>query len=123
MQISVIKENNIEAIVNSEQILITDVQSALDFFATVDYETGCSRMIINKSLLCEEFFDLSTKIAGEILQKFINYRKKIAIIGDFSIYTRKSLMKLLFQIISLKKLVFQRMQSYVLVQRGIVGKS
>ena len=32
MQISVIKENNIEiAIVNSEHILITDVQSALDF--------------------------------------------------------------------------------------------
>lgn len=38
MQISVIEENNIEiAIVNSEHILITDVQSALDFFATVDY--------------------------------------------------------------------------------------
>ena len=62
MEIRVIKENNIQiAIVNNDEILITDVQSALDFFATVDYETGCSRMIINKSSICEEFFDLSTR--------------------------------------------------------------
>ena len=98
MEIGVIKENNIEiAIVNSDEILITDVQSALDFFATVDYETGCCRMIINKSLVCEEFFDLSTKIAGEILQKFINYQKKIAIIGDFSIYKSKSLQDFIYE--------------------------
>ena len=98
MKISVINENNAEiAIINSEHILITDVRSALDFFATVDYETGCSRMIINKSSICEEFFDLSTRIAGEILQKFINYRKKIAIIGDFSIYKSKSLKDFIYE--------------------------
>jgi len=54
----------------------------MDLFATIEYETGCSRMIIDKSLICEEFFDLSTRLAGEILQKFINYGKKIAIIGN-----------------------------------------
>ena len=98
MQISVIKENNIEiAIVKSEDILIKDVQSALDLIATVDYETGCSRIIINKSSMCEEFFDLSTKIAGEILQKFINYRRKIAVIGDFSVYSSKSLKDLIYE--------------------------
>lgn len=74
MQISVVKKNNIEiAVVNSDDILISDAQSALDLLATVDYETGCSRMLIDKSLICEEFFDLSTKIAGVVLQKFINY--------------------------------------------------
>lgn len=98
MQISVIKENNIEiAIVKSEDILIKDVQSALDLIATVDYETGCSRIIINKSSMCEEFFDLSTKIAGEILQKFINYRRKIAVIGDFSVYSSKSLKDFIYE--------------------------
>ena len=107
MQICVIKESNIEiAIVNSEDILITDVQSALDFFATVDYETGCSRMIINKSSICEEFFDLSTKIAGEILQKFINYRKKIAIMGDFTIYTSKSLKDFIYEYNKGKDILF-----------------
>ena len=77
--------------------MIKDVQSALDLMATVDYETGCSRMIIDKSLICEEFFDLSTKIAGEVLQKFINYQKKIAIIGDFSKYTSKSLKDFIYE--------------------------
>ena len=56
-----------------------------------------SRIIINKAAICKEFFDLSTKIAGEILQKFINYRKRIAIIGDFSIYTSKSLKDFIYE--------------------------
>ncbi|NLT95398.1 MAG: DUF4180 domain-containing protein [Clostridia bacterium] len=98
MQISVIKENNVEiAIINSDHLLITDVQSALDLIATVDYETSCSRMIINKSSICEEFFDLSTGIAGEVLQKYINYRKKIAIVGDFSKYPSKSLKDFIYE--------------------------
>lgn len=98
MQISVIKENNIDiAIVNSHDLVITDVQSALDLFATVDYETGSSRIIVDKALITEEFFDLSTKIAGEILQKFINYHKKIAIVGDFSNYTSKSLKAFIYE--------------------------
>jgi uncharacterized protein DUF4180 len=64
---------------------------------TVEYETGCSRFIVNKSVICEDFFDLSTKIAGEILQKFITYHKKIAIVGDFSIYTSKSLKDFIYE--------------------------
>lgn len=98
MHISVIKKNNIEiAVVNSDDLLIRDVQSALDLVATVDYETGCSRMIIDKSSICEEFFDLSTKMAGEVLQKFINYRKKIAIIGDFTKYPSRSLKVFIYE--------------------------
>ncbi|NDI35012.1 DUF4180 domain-containing protein [Chengkuizengella sediminis] len=80
MKITRVKENDAEiAIVNSSDVLITDVQSALDFMATVNYEAGCNCIILNKSALCEEFFNLKTKLAGEILQKFINYQMKIAI--------------------------------------------
>lgn len=98
LDIKVIKDNNVEiAAISSEDVLITDVQSALDLFATVDYETGCNRMVIPKSMLCEEFFDLSTKVAGDILQKFINYRIKVAIIGDFSCYPSKSLKAFIYE--------------------------
>ena len=98
MEINIIKENNIEiAVVSSKEILITDVQSALDFMATVRYDTGCDRIILNKSAICEAFFDLSTKIAGEILQKFINYYVKIAIIGDFSEYISESLKAFIYE--------------------------
>jgi hypothetical protein len=59
MQITNITENNIEiAIISNSEILITDVQSALDLIATVKYETGCNRIILKKSALCEDFFNL-----------------------------------------------------------------
>lgn len=98
MKMNVVNENDIEiAVVNSNEVLITDVQSALDFMATIKYETGCNRIILNKAAICEEFFNLKTKVAGEILQKFINYHVKIAIIGDFSIYTSKSLKDFIYE--------------------------
>jgi hypothetical protein len=85
------------AVVSSSEILIGDVQSALDFMATVHYEAGTDRIVINKSLLSESFFDLKTRLAGEILQKFINYRVKIAIVGDFSMYSSKSLRDFIYE--------------------------
>ncbi len=98
MEINVIKINNVKiANVKSDEILIYDVQSALDLMATVRYETDCDRIIINKSVLSEEFFDLSTKLAGDVLQKYINYQVKIAIIGDFSAYESKSLKDFIYE--------------------------
>ena len=85
------------AVVSSNEIVIKDVQSALDLMATVRYEAGCDRIVINKSLLDESFFDLKTRLAGEILQKFINYRVKVAIVGDFSGYTSQSLRDFIYE--------------------------
>jgi len=98
MKINTVKENNIEiAIVNSSDLLITDLQSALDFIASVNYETACNRIVLNKSAICEDFFNLNTRLAGEILQKFITYQVKIAIVGDFSKYTSKSLKDFIYE--------------------------
>ena len=98
MEVKTIKVNDKGiAIVHSNEVLISDVRSALDFMMTVQYKTGYNRIILNKSAICEDFFHLSTKLAGEILQKFINYHVKIAIIGDFSIYTSKSLKDFIYE--------------------------
>jgi hypothetical protein len=78
-------------------------------------------MIINKSSICEDFFDLSTKIAGEILQKFINYRKKIAIIGDFSIYTSKSLKDFIYECNKGKDIFFLINEKQAIKCKQIVG--
>ncbi|MGF9906177.1 DUF4180 domain-containing protein [Brevibacillus porteri] len=85
------------AIVSGSEVLIGDVQSALDLIATVHYQADSERIILNKSLLNESFFDLKTRFAGEILQKFINYRVKVAIVGDFSVYTSKSLKDFIYE--------------------------
>ena len=98
MNIDVINKNNVEiAHVKSDEILIKDVNSALDLMATVRYETDCDRMILDKSALSEDFFKLSTKLAGDVLQKYINYQMKIAIIGDFSVYESKSLRDFIYE--------------------------
>lgn len=95
------------AIVRSAQVLITDVRSALDFIAMVEYQTGCSRIIIKKEAIIEEFFDLSTKIAGDILQKFVNYRVKMAIVGDFKIYSSNSLRDFIYESNRGREIFFQ----------------
>ena len=98
MKITTIKKNGIEiAIVSANEILIADIQSALDFIATVKFEAGCNRIIINKSAITEDFFNLKTRLAGDILQKFINYQVKLAIVGDFSVYENQSLRDFIYE--------------------------
>lgn len=80
-----------------ESIVISDEQSFLDVFMTISYETGENRFVINKNNLTEEFFDLSNKIAGGILQKVINYKMKLAIIGDYSKYESKALKDFMYE--------------------------
>lgn len=74
----------------SEAIVIKSEQDALDMMANIRYE-GCDDIIINEKNLPAEFFDLSTRLAGEILQKFSNYHMRLAIVGDFSKYKSDSL--------------------------------
>ena len=85
------------AVVSSAEVIITDVQSALDMIINVYYETGADRIVINKNAVCEEFFILSSGLAGEILQKFINYHVKVAIYGDYSKCTSKPLKDFIYE--------------------------
>lgn len=92
-----IKTINDIAIVNSDEMIIKDTQTAIDFIMSVKYETNCSKIAINKEAIIEDFFILSKGIAGEILQKFINYQIKFAIIGDYSKYTSKPLKDFIYE--------------------------
>lgn len=98
MNTEVVTKNNTKAaVVTSTKPLITDVQSALDFIMTITYETGCTNIALNKEAVCEDFFVLSTCLAGEILQKFVNYGVRFAIYGDFSHYTSKPLRDFMYE--------------------------
>lgn len=85
------------ALVTGEEKVITDPRSALDLAMTVKYETGAERIALAKDLICEDFFILSTGVAGEILQKYINYHVKLAVYGDYSRYTSKPLHDFLYE--------------------------
>ena len=85
------------AVVASEDVLITDVQSMLDLIATVQYDHDCHRIVLHQEVIVEDFFKHSTWLAGEILQKVSSYRKKLAIIGDYSSYTKGSLRDFIYE--------------------------
>lgn len=98
MQIEKIVGNHIEvAHVVADNIVISDLQSAIDLMMTVKYETGIKNIAISKNLITDKFFILSSGLAGEILQKFINYRFRIAIYGDYSNYTSKPLKDFIYE--------------------------
>lgn len=76
---------------------MTDTQTAIDFIMSVQYLTGADRIVLNKEAISEQFFILSTGIAGAILQKFVNYHLKFAIYGDFTQYTSKALKDFIYE--------------------------
>jgi hypothetical protein len=69
---------------------IASVQDAVDLLGDL-YFNNCSRIILQESHFHPDFFRLHTGLAGDVLQKFSNYKCKISIVGNFSKYTSESL--------------------------------
>ncbi|WP_336963446.1 DUF4180 domain-containing protein [Chryseobacterium contaminans] len=82
--------------VTSDQIIIQSVEDGLDLMGNIYYQ-GFDKVIVYEKNITPDFFDLKTKIAGEILQKFSNYRIALAIVGDFSKYESKSMKDFIFE--------------------------
>lgn len=87
---SVIHNDIIIAVVSSDTVIMKDVQDALEFVMSVQYETNAERIVLNQEAYADDFYHLKTGLAGEILQKFVNYHIKIAIYGDFRQYMSQS---------------------------------
>jgi hypothetical protein len=84
------QSNSRIAIIESDHIVIQSASDALDLLGDVYYQ-GYQHLIIEEQHLTENFFDLQNGMAGEILQKFSNYRMGLAIVGDFQKYDKKSI--------------------------------
>jgi hypothetical protein len=87
-----IKNETVTEII-SNLIIIRNSQDALDTMAS--YSTGY--LILHEYNFEKDFFDLSTGMAGEILQKFTNYRVRLAIIGNFAKFKSKSLQAFIYE--------------------------
>ena len=84
--------NDIVEIIEND-IIIKKVDDVFELFFIND----CSSIILKKQNISNDFFVLSTGFAGEILQKFSNYNKKMAIIGDFKNIESKSLKDFIYE--------------------------
>lgn len=90
-----INEIRIAEIISDETIIST-TEDGLDLLGSLYYQ-GFDRIVLNEKNITPDFFDLKNGIAGEILQKFSTYRVRLAIVGDFSKYTSKSLNDFIFE--------------------------
>jgi len=77
----------------SEEVIVRNEQDALDIMSVISSD----HIVLHEYNFENDFFDLSTKIAGGILQKFANYRIKLAIIGDFNKYPSKTLKDFIYE--------------------------
>ena len=68
--------------VRSEERIERDRASALDLLMAVQGEAGTKNIAIDKKLIADVFFRLSTGLAGEILKNYVNYGGRITIYGD-----------------------------------------
>jgi hypothetical protein len=54
------------------------------------FENRATLIVIPVECLDDEFFQLKTRIAGELIQKFVQYGRRLAIVGDISRHLAES---------------------------------
>ncbi len=82
--------------IQSELIIINNHQDGLDLLGNLYYQ-GFDKIIIHQKNITPNFFDLKNGMAGEILQKFSNYRVRLAILGDFTQFTSNSIKDFIYE--------------------------
>lgn len=78
----IVHDSGISEII-TDKVVITSGQDALDLIMDPDVAVP-ARIALPRSAFDAKFFDLKTGVAGDVMQKFINYKAKLIIVGDFS---------------------------------------
>ena len=73
----------------AEGPLIRNDRDAADLINTA-WEHRARLIVLHVERLGDDFFRLRTRIAGEIIQKFVTYHLRVAIVGDISRYVAES---------------------------------
>ena len=82
--------------INDTKIAEVVAEDGLDLLGNLYYQNFDS-IVIHEKNITPAFFDLKNGIAGEILQKFSNYRVRLAIVGDFTPYSGKSIKDFIYE--------------------------
>ena len=80
----------------TDDIVLKTTEDGLDLLGNLYYQ-GFDKIIIKEKNITPDFFVLKNGIAGEILQKFSQYRMPLAIVGDFSKFTSKSIADFIYE--------------------------
>ena len=106
MEITIIQlgDENI-AEVKGSSVFIHNLDDGLQIMVDCSAQEAYKAIIYQENIT-DDFFELKTKLAGEILQKYTQYSFDIAIVGDFSKYNSKSLNDFIYESKQSKKINF-----------------
>lgn len=91
--------------ITGSHIFIQNQEDALNLLMNCLY-SDADKLILYQQNITPNFFNLKSKLAGDILQKFSTYQASLAIIGDFSIYESKSLQDFIRESNRIKRINF-----------------
>jgi hypothetical protein len=80
----------------SDDVIIKTGEDGLDLLGNLYYQ-DFDKIILYEKNITPDFFDLKNGIAGEILQKFSNYRVRLAIVGNFFQCTGSSIKDFMYE--------------------------
>ncbi|MBX2895244.1 MAG: DUF4180 domain-containing protein [Cyclobacteriaceae bacterium] len=80
----------------SDHILINNASDGLNLLGELYYQ-GFDCIVLHEKNITPGFFHLANGMAGELLQKFSNYRVCLAIVGNFSAHKSTSLMQFMLE--------------------------
>ncbi|MBN8653645.1 MAG: DUF4180 domain-containing protein [Cytophagales bacterium] len=80
----------------ADEIIIHSAADGLNILGDIYYQ-GFDSVIVYEKNITPDFFQLANGMAGEALQKFSNYRVRLAIVGDFGVPPSKSLKQFIFE--------------------------
>lgn len=89
----------------SDKVIIQTAADGLDLLGSLYYQ-GFDCIIIHEKNITPNFFDLKNGMAGEILQKFSNYRVRFAIVGNFTPYVGGSVRDFMYESNKGKQIAF-----------------
>ena len=80
MEVTAVHQNNTTYLaVAPGQLIIQTEADAVDIMGLC-YDHNTDRVLLHDDNLAPDFFDLSSRVAGHILQKFRNYSVKVAVV-------------------------------------------
>lgn len=83
-----------ELIADGQQI--GNAEQGLQIMVDLYYQ-DFDKIILREEHFTREFFDLKTGLAGEILQKYSNFKVQLCIVGDFSKYEDQNIKSFIYE--------------------------
>lgn len=97
------------------------VLSTTQQFLQMMMNAAAEGIIVHQESIDKKFFNLASGLAGDMLQKVVNYRLKLAIVGDFSAYDSISLKAFIYESNRSNHIAFVETVSEALAKLGKGG--